>query len=93
MAPVAAAADVLDPHDPTLSPAIRAAVEFLAAEQIRWWRAIHLHVPGANGWCVLHTARFPCLTFQLADAARRLAGECPHPVHPRSSDDAAHDAG
>jgi len=54
---------------------IRAAVEFLAEDPWRWFKALNTHFEGSHGWCAAHTARHPCLTFRLASFAEQLYRE------------------
>lgn len=61
----------LDYTDPDLHPGLRAAIEFLATFR-RWETAAGRHTPTGDGRCRhCWTARWPCLTRELADAARR----------------------
>lgn len=62
----------LDYTDPDLPPELRAAIEFLAADR-RWTAtAVDAHTPTEDGLCrACWTLRWPCLTRELADAARR----------------------
>lgn len=52
-----------------------AAIHFLADEPTRYKRAIRTHRPGAGDQCLDRCGRFPCLTFELAIAARNLHEE------------------